>query len=381
MSTYSSTLIAVSILILCSAQPTTAEPANRGKKESEPCSRLCKEGEKLLDELKLDEAAKRFNLALKSDPRCARAHAGLSGVYRQGRNPAASLQEANKVVELAPSSAESYATRARVYDAMKDYKRCFFECERALKLNPDCAWALILRSKSIYAVTALTSKQESDEQRSIKDLRRACEVEPNLAEAHAALGEAYEILGRYKEGAESLSKAIALQPNNKQYRELRSTAYAGMKQYDKALEDLTAVIRINPLFPRAYNERAQHYEHLGKFDKAFEDYTKSLELDGSRHHIRYQRAMLAEKIGKYKEAISDYTKLLEINPEDDEMNAGRAGAYSKAGMLDKAIADYSRAIELSPEAIYFEGRSRVYTKLGKKDLASKDLQEAAKRRR
>ncbi len=380
MGKHSRTLTAVSLFMLCSTQIAHADPPSRLKKESEPCATLCSKGEKLLEEYKLDEAVKTFRLALKADRRCARAHIGISGCYREGHNPEDALIEANKAVELAPAQSESYVARARAYDGLRDYKRCLVETNRALKLNPNSPWALILRSKSGYAVDALSRREETDDERRLNDLKRACEIAPKLPEAHAALGEAYGILGRYKEGAAALTKAIALRPNNKIYYELRSTQYAGMRQYDKALEDLSSVIRLHPKFPRAYNERAQHYEHLGKFDKAFEDYTKSLELDGSRHHIRYQRAMLAEKIGKYKESIGDYTLLLGINPKDDEMIAGRAGAYFKAGMLDKALADYSRAIELSPESLYYEGRSRVYRKLGKPDLANKDLQQASKRK-
>lgn len=53
--------------------------------------------------------------------------------------------------------------------------------------------------------------------------------------------------------------------------------------------------------------------------------------------------------------------------------AGRAEMYLKAGKLNEALTDYNQAIKLVPEALYYEGRSKVYRKLGKKDLADKDL--------
>ena len=92
-----------------------------------------------------------FDHALELDPMLAAAHTGLAMAFnREGAVYASrpllealrlSGDEAQKALELDPTDADAHGFRAHAAGHLGDYAAGFDHVERALSINPNCAWA------------------------------------------------------------------------------------------------------------------------------------------------------------------------------------------------------------------------------------------------
>jgi len=85
----------------------------------------------------------------------------------------------------------------------------------------------------------------------IAEFERALALDPNLAEAYAALGFIQVAFGQYQKAIEFLDKAVRLSPQNQQlafWYGGKGFAYFGLQQYDQAIEWARRAIAINPNF-------------------------------------------------------------------------------------------------------------------------------------
>ena len=92
------------------------------------------------------------------------------------------------------------------------------------------------------------------------------------------------------------------------------------------------------------------------------------------------RANAYMQIKDYPHALADYTTLIKLSPGDDNLRRQRAVVYELMGNFPKAVEDYTAAIELAQteSAPSYAARARCYEKLGKKDLAQRDLAKSKK---
>ena len=83
----------------------------------------------------------------------------------------------------------------------------------------------------------------------IAEFERALALDPNLAEAYAALGFIQVAFGQYQKAIEFLDKAVRLSPQNQQlafWYQSKSVAYFALQQYDQAIEWARRSIAIMP---------------------------------------------------------------------------------------------------------------------------------------
>lgn len=139
-----------------------------------------------------------------------------------------------------PSSAVACYLRGDALARSGDLKEAEKWFTRALELKPKFGLAWVGRG----AVRAMSSRDEKDSDRAYMDFFEATDAQPELAEAHAALG-CVEIVARNAQGA---------------------------------LDAFNEALRCNPDFALAYNGRGCAYYGKGKPDQAVEDFRKAAEL-------------------------------------------------------------------------------------------------------
>jgi len=98
---------------------------------------------------------------------------------------------------------------------------------------------------------------------------------------------------------------------------------------------------------------------------------------GDDPYALHQRGKKKLESNDFTGAIEDMTKSLKLQ-ENNFVRGDLGRAKESDGDFEGALAQYTKAIEQNKRGVYYEWRSRTYLKLGKKDEAKKDMEEAAK---
>jgi len=218
--------------------------------------------------------------------------------------------------------------------------------EQALKFDPNYAPALagLSHVESLYYRDLATDPSRL--QKAEEYARRAIAIDPNLPEAHVALGQTYGLKYDYSAAVAELREAIRLEPDNSLAWDLLSWALA-YEQPPEALESEKAAREALRLEP---NSAASQY-HLGRalifqgrYDEAGAAFRRAKEI-GSNTYESLGMSQLELAQGNYDQAISYL------------MNSGAAShtamdqywissAYAGKGDKEKALAALQNSFKL-----------------------------------
>ncbi|HKZ03402.1 MAG TPA: right-handed parallel beta-helix repeat-containing protein [Pyrinomonadaceae bacterium] len=109
--------------------------------------------------------------------------------------------------------------------------------------------------------------------------KQAILAAPNNAEAHTALGWAYNMMGRHGDAFAPLVKAIQLNPQSAEAQYGIAYAYLGSENYVKALPFLRAAVRLAPNNAEARHSLGLAYLELGNKKSALDQYAALKALD------------------------------------------------------------------------------------------------------
>ncbi len=266
---------------------------------------------------RLEESVKYFEQARKIDPHYTLAYVGLADVYHQlGFRgfwiPKDAWQKAEwaalKAVELDDNLAEAHEALA-VEKQPRDWAGAEKEFKRALDLDPNSAemnrgYAVYLAysARTAEALAYAKRGEELDSKNptglrpaylaniyfiareydtAIAGYRRALEKNPNNAQFHFFLGEAYVAKEMYQDGVAELQKAVALDnaPERWDRYPMLAYAFAASGKRDEALKILDEQKRLaKQSYISPYN-LAIIYTGLGDKDRAFEVLNKAVDED------------------------------------------------------------------------------------------------------
>jgi TolB-like protein/Tfp pilus assembly protein PilF len=171
--------------------------------------------------------------------------------------------------------------------------------------------------------------------------QKALELDPNLAEAHASLG---QILVNYD------------------------------YDFKGAEKELKRAIELDPKYPTAYQWLSEVYNYLGNNDQALSEINKALELDPLSMIINNTKGRVFDSEGKHDEAIAQYKKTVELFHDNQSLRNNLATAYEAKGMYSEAIEQRLIQLKLfgfSPETI--KNLQLAFEKDGYKGFVQKQI--------
>lgn len=168
-----------------------------------------------------------------------------------------------KAIELNPEYATSYNNRGFTYKNLKEFDKALADLNRAIDLNPDYVNA--------YYNLGNTYKALGDYDKALADYSRAIELNPDYVNAYNNRGFTYNNLKEYDKALADLNRAIELNPDFVEAYNNRGFAYHNLKEFDKALADFDRAIELDFGCAIAYHNRAEVYRALGQEDKAAAD--------------------------------------------------------------------------------------------------------------
>jgi adenylate cyclase len=192
--------------------------------------------------------------------------------------------------------------------------------------------------------------------------RQAVAEQPDLADAHAALGAALVAAGRFSEGVTTLEQAIELNPSDWASMSNLGMAHGLRGRQDEGIRLTRQSLRRDPARSFiAYANMASYFAQLGLLDRAKENAERALDLRPDYAHALQARAILQLRLGRRDEAIALAERLAQQRTPREGVAAGQILVL--AGEVDRAQTVIAEAYDQNPTAVsdYIAGALYGYT--------------------
>jgi len=323
-----------------------------------------------------------------------------SGSYERNLNDVFAVQDeiarsvaAELKVKLLSGTVAAAVPRNPNPDAYSDYLqgRYFYErrtqndlqkatsyFEQAIKLDPGyapawsgLAWARMSQADSAYGVSF------EEGYRLARDAaEKALQLDPYLAEAHAAIGRVKRTHDWDWAGADaSFQKAIALEPQNAIALMGASSLAASLGRFADAMALNRRAVELDPLSVTAHIALGIRAYYVGQLEVATAAYKKALELNPGDPSAHYLLSLVDLAQGKPQQALAE----IEQQPRGGGRYVGETLAYNALGHKPEADAALRTLVsKYSNEAAY--QIAEVYAVRGESDRAFEWLEMARSQR-
>ncbi len=260
----------------------------------------------------LKKALDLFQNALLQDPGFARAYAGIADVWCDLADD-----------WVAPDDA---------------YPRAKAAAERALQRDPELADAMI----SIGKVLCWHEWKFAD---GVRHVERAVALSPNNAEAHWVLGTALPLVGRLREGYESVRRALELDPLRVEYFGWATRLLLYARDYEAALKQGEETFEIDEKYGRGFIFVGSTHLAMGDAQTALDWFQRGQSLDTA---VRSYDAMIVRALAALgrREEAEEILARLEAESRQQYVRAEYlAMGYAALGRYDDAFAALERAYQ------------------------------------
>ena len=300
--------------------------------------------------------------------------------------PGAAIADTTSIINQTDlDEAERLKSVGNSHMQKKEYEQAVDAYTSALKLCPSGPSSHVYFSNRAAAHLSMKSFEEA-----IRDSERSLALKPDYAKAHARLGLAQFLLGRFGEAVEAYEVALCLDPDNKASRSYLEKARKKLAAQQTAEEtkpmkdennvatssapsNSTAVESAPPAATspttggssptktreqiRIDEKEASRFKSKGNaamaardYDGAIAAYTTALELspDGASSHVFYSnRAAALCYLERYEEAEMDSETSIRLRPEYGK-------GWARLGLSRFFLRDYGAAVSAYQEALKYE---------------------------
>jgi len=252
-------------------------------------------------------------------------------------------------------------------------RKCFETCIFiALLLAPLCLAQRASDSADAHLKLATGFLQKRDYAKALPELRKALELQPDLLEAHAMLGQALLAQGFSAEAIPHLERAQKL--------DLLGIALAEEHRAGPAIEKLLAALEAKPDDPdllfhlgkassvllqrsfdrlmradpgsaRAHQLMAETYVAQQQIEPAGREYRKALEIQPNLRKIHLALGMIQLNAGNLEEAEKEFRAETALSPGDGEAAWRLGSVLLRKGRSGEALAELERSDRLRPQMI------------------------------
>ncbi len=221
--------------------------------------------------------------------------------------------------------------------------------------------------------------------KSIEYFELGIKIDPGYAIAYAGLAECYCMLATFDllppknsmpKAKEAALKALSIEPNLAEAHAALGWSLMNDWEWIDAEKELKLAIELNANYATGHHYYAIFLRHMRRFDLSLAESKKAQELDPTSAGRKATEGVTLYCAGHYDEAIEQLRRALELDANNPIGHYGLARIYVQKGMYDAAITEYERTISLfgkSPELLAHLGY--VYAVSGRMADAQKALDE------
>ncbi|HVT97644.1 MAG TPA: winged helix-turn-helix domain-containing protein [Acidobacteriaceae bacterium] len=248
--------------------------------------------------------------------------------------------------------------------------------------NSPLAWAGLADAYNISNIIgALSSRQSSPQARTAAT--RALELDPSLADAHAALAmekSHYEF--DFPGARAEFQKATQLNPNSAYAHLFYSGAYLmPMGLRTEAIAEMQKAVELDPLSLPINNFLGETYVLAGDYPAAYRQYQHTIAMNPNFPLVHAYLADLFELTGKYEDAVHEREKTAVLSGASEQESMDKAVRLTKALKSGGAAGFWKELVSQDLRARQsfaggFDVIAQDYALAGEKDLAFQWLEKS-----
>jgi adenylate cyclase len=192
---------------------------------------------------------------------------------------------------------------------------------------------------------------DSDLERADEASRKALELAPELAEAHASRGLALSLRDRYEEAEEAFKTAIRLDPQLFEAHYFYGRTCWQQGKLDEAARHFEQAMKVRPedfqapcLLGSVYNGLGQPDKHRECLRRGYEIIEKHLELSPDDARAIYLGSGCLIAMGEVERGLEWASRAVALDPTDTSVLYNVACTYSEAGRVEEAIDYLEKAV-------------------------------------
>ena len=231
------------------------------------------------------------------------------------------------------------------------YARRMFE--RAIESDPSYALAYAGLADCHTHLYQYVDRSEMNLQQADENSRRALELDPGLAEAHAARGCALTLRKNFEEAAQEFETAIRLNPELYEgyYFYARSRFAEGKREaavplYEQAIRVRSNDFQAANLLASLLSSLGRAPESRGMYRRTLQAAEKHLELHPDDARALYMGGQALIQLGEIDRGLDWSRRALSMDPEDPQICYNVACAFALLGKPDEAIGCLETALKL-----------------------------------
>jgi TolB-like protein/Tfp pilus assembly protein PilF len=187
--------------------------------------------------------------------------------------------------------------------------------EQAIAHDPNYALAYAGLAQAYILLPFYTGADRLDASSKAKDAAlKALQLDPNLAEAHAALGKVLffseiDLAGAMRE----YKRAIELQPNDATaHHWFGNDILAALRRFEEAIAEGKRAIELDPLSIVINVDLGETFYYAHRYDEAARQMRKTLEIDPTSFYAHYNLGIVLQLKGDLSGAIAEYEKAKQL---------------------------------------------------------------------
>jgi len=266
--------------------------------------------------------------------------------------PLPAVSSAAEVSDSTSTDAADLTRRAAASAARRDFETALRDINRAIELSPQVA--------NYYFQRALIQFSLNRSELAAHDLDKAISLDPGYADALLRRA-AYRIYKKDTTGAVADLEAVdQLEPKESDLRLVLAELFDTLQLPGRSIPQLNLWMKLHDQDARmleAYNLRCRGRALLGEqLEQALRDCNAALRLAPKDGAIYDSRGLVHLRREQYDDAIDDYNQSLKLRPKSAWSLYGRGIAELRKGMTAQGQADISAAQALDPHLAQLAGQ-------------------------
>jgi len=302
------------------------------------------------------------------------------------------ITEFRKVTQLEPTFADGFVSLGQTYMEKHDFASAVTPLKRALEVDPDLApahqllgYALLAQGYAAQAIPHLQKVQDKTGlgiaqiqtgqlPEAVANLQAALAERPNDQDLLYYLGRASGLLSK-----QSIDTLLAAYPDSARAHQALAENYFVLRQMPEAEKEYREALRLRPDTPELHLELGEVYAGAFQWAKAEEEFRAQAKLQPGNAEAAYRLGTALLEQGKAREARAELVRADKLMPDMPETLYSFGKAASLEGDTATAEKEWTRLLSIEKEtplaAQAHFALAGLYRKQGKTAAAQHEMQE------